>query len=224
MLIMLSIWTGIDKNQFFKSLFWVNQHSDPWIPRSIKTGRQMFNSFGHPVWPYIARCWHTLIHTSTYVVIYWYMPFIHQYISSTHCHISKHTLPSPRCTLPHVDARYQYTDVQHHHIATFWHKLFKCWLTDVYTWYSDFIYSMYIIHTLVHISTHYCHIDVGLMVEYYIITKSKVISLWISAWTLCTHADFIVLPHWEMRLPALCPNIPFSHVILTLIQPVLALS
>ena len=38
------------------------------------------------------------------------------------------------------------------------------------------------------------------------------------------YGDFIVLPHWETRLLAPHPNIPFSQIILTLFQPVLALS
>ena len=42
--------------------------------------------------------------------------------------------------------------------------------------------------------------------------------------TVRTHDDFIVLPHWNTRLPAWWPAIPLSHIILTLNQPVFALS
>ena len=41
---------------------------------------------------------------------------------------------------------------------------------------------------------------------------------------VCTHGDFIVLPHWTPRLPASWPDIPLGHIILTLSQPVLVLS
>ena len=34
--------------------------------------------------------------------------------------------------------------------------------------------------------------------------------------TLHTYGDYIVLPHWEIRLLAPWPNIPLSHIILTL--------
>ena len=34
--------------------------------------------------------------------------------------------------------------------------------------------------------------------------------------TVCTHDDLIVLPHWKIRLPAPWPNIPLSHIVLTL--------
>ena len=40
---------------------------------------------------------------------------------------------------------------------------------------------------------------------------------------LCTHGDFKVLSQWETRPPASWPDIPLSHTILTLSQPVLAL-
>ena len=42
--------------------------------------------------------------------------------------------------------------------------------------------------------------------------------------TVHTHSDFIVLPHWETRLQVPCPEIPLSHIILSLSQPVLALA
>ena len=42
--------------------------------------------------------------------------------------------------------------------------------------------------------------------------------------TVHTHSDFIVLPHLDIRQPASGPHIPFSHIILTPSQPVLALS
>ena len=42
--------------------------------------------------------------------------------------------------------------------------------------------------------------------------------------TVCAHGGLIVLPHWETRLPAPWLDSPFSHIILTLSQPVLALS
>ena len=35
---------------------------------------------------------------------------------------------------------------------------------------------------------------------------------------------FMVLPHWETRLPEPEPDIPSMHIILTVSQPVLALS
>ena len=38
----------------------------------------------------------------------------------------------------------------------------------------------------------------------------------------CTHVDFIVLSHRQTRLPTLWRDIPLSHNILTLNQPVLA--
>ena len=34
--------------------------------------------------------------------------------------------------------------------------------------------------------------------------------------TARSHGDFIMLTHWEIRLPAPCPDIPPSHIILTL--------
>ena len=34
--------------------------------------------------------------------------------------------------------------------------------------------------------------------------------------TVRTHDNFIVLPHWEIRPPAQLPNVPLSHIILTL--------
>ena len=42
--------------------------------------------------------------------------------------------------------------------------------------------------------------------------------------TVCTHGDFIVLPHWNTMLPAQSPSIPLSQIILPLSEPVLALS
>ena len=39
-----------------------------------------------------------------------------------------------------------------------------------------------------------------------------------------THGDFIVLPHWKIRLPAPWADIPLSHIIQRLSQPVHALS
>ena len=39
-----------------------------------------------------------------------------------------------------------------------------------------------------------------------------------------THSDFIVLPQWETRLAASCPDNPLSHIILTLSTAVLGLS
>ena len=39
-----------------------------------------------------------------------------------------------------------------------------------------------------------------------------------------THDDFIVLPHWETRPPGSGPDIPLSHIILTLSQPILVLT
>ena len=41
---------------------------------------------------------------------------------------------------------------------------------------------------------------------------------------VCTHGDFIVLPQWETRPLAPGLDIPFSHIILALRQPVLVLS
>ena len=37
--------------------------------------------------------------------------------------------------------------------------------------------------------------------------------------TGCPHGDFIVLPLWKIRPPAPLPDIPLSHIILTLSQP-----
>ena len=42
--------------------------------------------------------------------------------------------------------------------------------------------------------------------------------------TVCTHSDFIVLPHWDTRPPASRLTIPLSHIILAPSQLVLALS
>ena len=42
--------------------------------------------------------------------------------------------------------------------------------------------------------------------------------------TMCTHSDFTVLPHWATGPPAPATDIPLNHIILTLSQPVLALS
>ena len=42
--------------------------------------------------------------------------------------------------------------------------------------------------------------------------------------TVCTHGNFIVLPHWNTRPPAPLPDIPLSRIILTLREPFLALS
>ena len=36
---------------------------------------------------------------------------------------------------------------------------------------------------------------------------------------LHSHGDFIVLPHWETKPLAPCPDIPLSEIILTLSQP-----
>ena len=46
----------------------------------------------------------------------------------------------------------------------------------------------------------------------YILATSKVI---ISGrlMTVCTHGDFIMLPHWESRPPAPWPDIPLTHII-----------
>ena len=38
-----------------------------------------------------------------------------------------------------------------------------------------------------------------------------------------THGNFIVLAHWEAKSPASWPDIPLSHITLTLSRPVLAL-
>ena len=42
--------------------------------------------------------------------------------------------------------------------------------------------------------------------------------------TVCTHGDLLVLRYWEIRPLGTCPNTWLSHVILTLSQPMLALS
>ena len=42
--------------------------------------------------------------------------------------------------------------------------------------------------------------------------------------TVHTYSECIVLSHWEIRLPAPWPDIPLCHIILTLSEPVLALS
>ena len=42
--------------------------------------------------------------------------------------------------------------------------------------------------------------------------------------TVHTHDNIILLPHWEIRLPAPWHDIPFSHIILTPNEPVLTLS
>ena len=47
---------------------------------------------------------------------------------------------------------------------------------------------------------------------------------WHQLVTVCTHGDFIVLPHWDIRAPAPCPTIPLSHIILTLSKPAFSLS
>ena len=49
-------------------------------------------------------------------------------------------------------------------------------------------------------------------------TKSH-ISMGNNLW-LSTHGDSIVLPHWKTRPPTPWSDIPLSHIILTLIQPV----
>ena len=40
--------------------------------------------------------------------------------------------------------------------------------------------------------------------------------------TVCIHGDFIILPQWKIKPPVPWPDIPLSHIILTLNQPVLA--
>ena len=42
--------------------------------------------------------------------------------------------------------------------------------------------------------------------------------------TVHSYDNFIVLPNWETKLPALWHDIPLSHIILTLSHPVLAVS
>ena len=56
----------------------------------------------------------------------------------------------------------------------------------------------------------------GWLLEFYVLTTSKVISEQVT-----THIDFEVLSYWEIKPLAPWPDIPFSHIILTLSQPVL---
>ena len=48
------------------------------------------------------------------------------------------------------------------------------------------------------------------------LATSKVISAWILTVTVDIHDDFIVLPHWETRLPSPLSDFPFTHIILIL--------
>ena len=50
--------------------------------------------------------------------------------------------------------------------------------------------------------------------EFCILATCKVISGFFLA--VCTDGDSIVFPQWEIRLLAPGPNIPLSHIILTL--------
>ena len=54
------------------------------------------------------------------------------------------------------------------------------------------------------------------LLEFYVLATSKVIRYLLV--TVCTHGDFIELPHWEIRLQAPCSN---SHsVTLSLCSPI----
>ena len=64
----------------------------------------------------------------------------------------------------------------------------------------------------------------GLFVVVLLLATSKVISGQILTCHSHTHGDFIVLDHWNTRPLELWAAIPLSHIILTLSQPVLALS
>ena len=55
----------------------------------------------------------------------------------------------------------------------------------------------------------------GCFVEFDVLTTCKVISSLHRLVTVCTHGDLIVLPHWEIRLPAPWSDIPLSHIILS---------
>ena len=62
----------------------------------------------------------------------------------------------------------------------------------------------------------------GWLLEFHVLAKSKVISGSYQVYQIGTalaHDDFIVLPHWQIRLLASCPNIIFSDIILTLSPP-----
>ena len=59
---------------------------------------------------------------------------------------------------------------------------------------------------------------------FYVLATSKVISGWVVTLTVFTRGDFIVLLHWDPRLLTPWSAIQFNLIILTLRQPVLALS
>ena len=65
---------------------------------------------------------------------------------------------------------------------------------------------------------------IGWLLVFYVVATYKVMSLGNRFVTVHTHGDFIVLPPWEIGSPALLPHIPLSHIVLTLSQPVVALS
>ena len=129
--------------------------------------------------------------------------------------------------------------------------IYKCIYMYTYICINIYIY-MYNIHIhmyIIHIHMYNIHIHI-----YISTCKHARISMSVSTWTLyllhdylvClgftswqhlrsyqvedwlvtvrTHGDFISLPHWETRPPGPGPHIPLSHIILTLSQPVLALS
>ena len=66
--------------------------------------------------------------------------------------------------------------------------------------------------------------DPDCLLLFYILATSMLISGWVPTCDSTHSWWFIELPHWETRMSALCPDIPLSHIILTLTQPILALS
>ena len=75
-----------------------------------------------------------------------------------------------------------------------------------------------------HASATFTGKSVSWLLRFYILERAKVISGLVPTVIVFTHGDFMVLAHWETTPPASGNDIPLSHIILTLSQPVLAFS
>ena len=96
--------------------------------------------------------------------------------------------------------------------------------------YVRFIFYYCIVHTQCLLFTmklftdyfvwHQCHSITDCLLLFFILATSKDGCQLV---TVHTHGDFIQLSHWETGLPVLWRDIPLSHTILTLSEPVLAI-